>query len=218
MDTPSQASPDSSILGNCLSCEGLVRVPVTSAADSKVRCPHCSKEYRLNEILDDSVPVLEIVEETSEPFSAPLELEEPTVIQQDVFVVPPQLAEGARRRRKRRSGSEHSDGSSDSRRQNGGRGASREDKRSRKRSRSERNSQHSLRGQTRTSRTVKNPAIEFVKVVAGGLLAIPIAYAIVLWAFNKDPLNVGPKISEYVPVVIPADFQLDLKSGLQADD
>ncbi len=218
MDNLNQTSPDSSILGNCLNCGGLVRVPVRSAADSKVRCPHCSNEYRLNEILDESVPALEIVEEAPESFTAPLELAEPTVIQKDVFVVPAQLAEGAMRKRKRRSGSEHSEGSSSQRRERGGREAAREDKRSRKRSRSERKSQHSSRGQTRTSKTAKSPAIEFVKVVVGGLMSIPIAYAIVLWAFNKDPLNVGPQISRYAPVVIPADFQVDLKSDLNADD
>ena len=49
-------------------------------------------------------------------------------------------------------------------------------------------------------------------------MAIPIAYAIVLWAFDKDPLNVGPQVSEYVPFVIPADFQVDLKSNLDAKD
>ena len=211
MDNLNQTSPDSSILGNCLNCGGLVRVPVKSAADSKVRCPHCSNEYRLSEILDESVPALEIVEETPESFTAPLELAEPTVIQKDVFVVPSQLAEGAMRKRKRR---EHSEGSSSQRRERGGRGAAREDKRSR----SERNSQHSSRGKTRTSKTAKSPAIEFVKVVVGGLMSIPIAYAIVLWAFNKDPLNVGPQISRYAPVVIPADFQVDLKSDLNADD
>lgn len=211
MDNLNQTSPDSSILGNCLNCGGLVRVPVKSAADSKVRCPHCSNEYRLSEILDESVPELEIVEETPESFTAPLELAEPTVIQKDVFVVPPQLAEGAMRKRKRR---EHSEGSSSQRRERGGRGAAREDKRSR----SERNSQHSSRGKTRTSKTAKSPAVEFIKVVVGGLMAIPIAYAIVLWAFNKDPLNVGPQISRYAPVVIPADFQVDLKSDLNADD
>ena len=83
MDNLNQTSPDSSILGNCLNCGGLVRVPVRSAADSKVRCPHCSNEYRLSEILDESVPALEIVEETPESFTAPLELAEPTVIQKE---------------------------------------------------------------------------------------------------------------------------------------
>lgn len=217
MDNLNQASPDSSILGNCLNCEGLVRVPVKSAADSKVRCPHCSTEYRLNEILAESVPALEMVEEVSEPVDAPLVMEEPTAIHRDTFVVPSQLAEGARKR-KRRSRNEPSEGSSDSRRENSGRRASREDRRSRKRSRSGRNSQHSLRGQTRVSKSGKNPTVEFIKVVLGGLMAIPIAYAIVLWAFNKDPLNVGPQISEYVPFVVPADFQVDLKSGFNAED
>lgn len=215
MDNLDQASPESSILGNCLSCEGLVRIPVKSAADSKVRCPHCSTEYRLNEILNESVPALEIIEETSDSVAAPLIMEQPTVIQKDTFVVPPQLVEGAR---KRRSTNESSEGSSGSRREKSGRRSSRKDKSWRKRSRSDRNLRHSLRWQSRFSTSVKNPTVEFTKVVFGGLMAIPIAYAIVLWVFNKDPLNVGPQISEYVPFVVPADFQIDFKSGFNAED
>ena len=215
MDNLDQASLESSILGNCLSCEGLVRVPVKSAADSKVRCPHCSTEYRLNEILNESVPALEIIEETSESVDAPLMMEQPTVLQKETFAVPPQLVEGARRRR---STNESSEGSFGSKRKKFGRRSSRKDKRWRKRSRSDRNLRHSLRWQSRFSTSVKNPTVEFTKVVFGGLMAIPIAYAIVLWVFNKDPLNVGPQISEYVPFVVPADFQVDFKSGFNAED
>ncbi|MDA7902484.1 hypothetical protein N9B31_02385 [Mariniblastus sp.] len=214
MDNPNQVSPDSSILGNCLNCQGLVRVPLKAAADSKVRCPHCSNEYRLSEILDESVPALEIVEEATESFAAPLVMEEPAEIQREVFVVPPQLAEGALRKRKRRTNLDNSEESSDSSRKTSSRSSSREDRRSRKKSRSGGNSQK----RARTPKSPKSPAIEFIKVVVGGLMAIPIAYAIVLWAFNKDPLNVGPQVSEYVPFVIPADFQADLKSDLNAEN
>ena len=215
MDNLNQASPDSSILGNCLSCQGLVRVPVKSSADSKVRCPHCSNEYRLSEILDESVPALEIIDDAQQPVAIAPVIEEPEPFQKEVFVVPPQLSDGAKRKRRKRK--DQSEGGSDSRRAAAGRPSSREERRSRKRSRSNSKPESRSRGQKRTSKSPRNPTIEFIKVVVGGLMAIPIAYAIVLWAFNKDPLNVGPQISEYVPIVIPADFQVDPKSDLNSE-
>lgn len=215
MDNLNQASPDSSILGNCLSCQGLVRVPVKSSADSKVRCPHCSNEYRLSEILDESVPALEIIDDAQQPVAIAPVIEAPEPFQKEVFVVPPQLIDGAKRKRRKRK--DQSEGDSDSRRAAASRPSSREERRSRKRSRSNSKPESRSRGQKRTSKSPRNPAIEFIKVVVGGLMAIPIAYAIVLWAFNKDPLNVGPQISEYVPIVIPADFQVDPKSDLNSE-
>ena len=215
MDNLNQVSPDSSILGNCLSCQGLVRVPVKSSADSKVRCPHCSNEYRLSEILDESVPALEIIDDAQQPVAIAPVIEEPEPFRKEVFVVPPQLSDGAKRKRRKRK--DQSEGGSDSRRAAAGRPSSREERRSRKRSRSNSKPESRSRGQKRTSKSPRNPAIEFIKVVVGGLMAIPIAYAIVLWAFNKDPLNVGPQISEYVPIVIPADFQVDPKSDLNSE-
>ena len=43
-----------------------------------------------------------------------------------------------------------------------------------------------------------------VKVILGGILAIPIAYLIVLWVFKQDPLSVGPKVGNIAPFMVPA--------------
>ncbi|MGY8748992.1 MAG: hypothetical protein ACKVHR_13180 [Pirellulales bacterium] len=216
MNNLNQASPNSSILGNCLSCKGLVRVPVESSANSKVRCPHCSNEYWLSEILDELVPSLEIIDDAQQPVAIAPVNEEPEPIQKAVFTVPPQLSEGAKwKHRKRR---DRSEGGSDSRREAEGRSSSRKAWRSRKRFRSKWKPESRSRRQKSTMTSPRNPSIEFIKVVVGGLMAIPIAYAIVLWAFNKDPLNVGPQISEYVPIVIPADFQVDSKIYLNSEN
>ena len=216
MDSLNQASADSLILGNCLNCQGLVRVPLRAAANSKVRCPHCSNEYRLSEILEESVPALEIVEEATER----LEMEEPDLSQKEVFVIPPQLAEGALRKRERRTENDQLARNSDSRRGKSGYSSSRKGRGSRKKSRKRLrigdNLQRRFRGHSPAAKKAKSPILEFIKVVVGGLMAIPIAYAIVLWGFDKDPLNVGPQVSEYVPFVIPADFQFDIKSNLDA--
>ena len=45
------------------------------------------------------------------------------------------------------------------------------------------------------------------KVIIGGLLAIPIAYALVLHGFKQDPLGVGPKISTFAPFLVPNQFR-----------
>jgi predicted HAD superfamily phosphohydrolase len=48
-----------------------------------------------------------------------------------------------------------------------------------------------------------------MKVVIGGLLAIPIAYLLVFWIFKQDPLNVGPTIGNVVPFLVPAELRGD---------
>ena len=44
------------IIGNCLGCQGLVRIPNSADAKSTVRCPHCDESYPLQQILIEAVP------------------------------------------------------------------------------------------------------------------------------------------------------------------
>ena len=48
-----------------------------------------------------------------------------------------------------------------------------------------------------------------MKVVIGGVLAIPIAYLLVFWVFKQDPLNVGPTLGNVVPFLVPAELRGD---------
>ena len=105
VNNPSQNPFESIIIGNCLSCQGLVRVPATARASSKVRCPHCSNSYLLSQILDQAVPELELVDEPSDTPGVPRVdqiLENPEGDEPQKFVVPPQLSKGAHRSRRRR--------------------------------------------------------------------------------------------------------------------
>jgi hypothetical protein len=52
-----------------------------------------------------------------------------------------------------------------------------------------------------------NPAGELFKVILGGLLAIPIAYGLVLGVFQKDPLGFAPQIEKVAPFLVPAKFK-----------
>jgi hypothetical protein len=218
MDESSQNPAESIIIGNCLSCQGLVRVPATAPAKSRVRCPHCSESYLLYEILDRSIPELELVETPKVAVETPRV--DQILIKTDKdreenkkFVVPPQLSKGARRSRHRhRSGESSETGvqrSGSSQREPGDRPASqRSDPFQRRAEHSDRSrSRHRPASRSARFRAERNPAVEAVKVIAGGLLAIPIAYLLVLWFFKQDPLNVGPKLGGVVPFLVPSEFR-----------
>ncbi len=69
---------------------------------------------------------------------------------------------------------------------------------------------------------------DFVKVMLGGMLAFPVAQAILWWGFHRDPLSLGPKVASAVPFIvprtlrggeqeirsIPSDYQVNPKSTL----
>ena len=55
-------------------------------------------------------------------------------------------------------------------------------------------------------KSANSPAGEILKVAIGGLLAIPIAYLLVLWVFKQDPLKVAPTIVDKAPFLVPSHF------------
>ncbi len=97
------------IMGNCLRCQGLVRVPATAPTKSTVKCPHCDHSFLLSEILNQAVPELEIVE-SGQPQTA---AEEQIATEKDAegrFVVANQLRQTSKRsRRARRRSSSRSE-------------------------------------------------------------------------------------------------------------
>ncbi|MFK7768473.1 MAG: hypothetical protein AB8B55_14725 [Mariniblastus sp.] len=208
-----------SIIANCLNCHGLVRVPMKSPANSTVRCPRCNISYTLAQILNESIPELEVMLEPelvpSIDKGAERKSSESLEDDDSKFVVPIQLAKGAQRKSRRHRSSE-SNGSS-SRSSSRRRGAS-SHRRSRRESRTEEptavaksfssSSIQAGRSSSRKSNST-NGALEVAKVVVGGLLAIPIAYLLIMWLFNKDPLSIAPSISNTVPFAVPNSLRPD---------
>lgn len=223
MNPESQANPNdkpsaSPLIGNCLSCQGLVKVPIQASALDEARCPHCGETFRLAQVLEQVVPELELVDPTvSTNESVPEELgngDEP-------FVVPNQLAKGATRRRRSRkpdkepqaieaSESETSvdpaasiSVNTDSGRENNP--SNRSSNRSRSKGRRGRKP-----GRSRGNKKPPSSALfEILKIAMGAVLAIPIAYLLVMWGFKQDPLNVAPTIGQKLPALVPAKFRPD---------
>ena len=106
MDTAKKQT-ESIIIGNCLGCQGLVRIPATANAKSTVRCPHCGESYPLQEILIEAVPELELLASES-PSVVPradqnVGDQKKSDPPREKFVVPVQLSKGAKRPNRRGS-------------------------------------------------------------------------------------------------------------------
>ena len=208
------------IIGNCLSCNGLVRVPVNGSRNSTVRCPHCAGSFPLANILDRAVPELEIIEDAKPTESRAFYIDQ--IAEKNAkreargpFVVPAQLSNGAKRRSSRKKRSVPRSSSNGARSEkieskfkasngyaaNSGSSVSKSGKSPRVKASS------SSRTQKLPVKHGKNPVVETFKLVFGGLLAFPIAYLLIFWVFQKDPLHVGPKIGSIAPYLVPEEFR-----------
>lgn len=224
---PTSSGSSAPIIGNCIQCQGMVRIPAKTTPKAEVRCPHCGHTFALLAILERLVPELEVVESESS-------IERP-VIDTEVkkengkFVVPSQLSKGARRGYRRGGSSRESEKESSSNSkpnlglsdeiklaevtesENGvaisekpSRALSPRESKTRDRRDRERNQS---RRRSKSRATPSSPLVEAIKVVLGAVLAIPIAYLLVFWIFRADPLDVGPSLSKSVPFLVPAQFR-----------
>ena len=69
----------------------------------------------------------------------------------------------------------------------------------------------SIRPIRAVSRKSENPMWTMIKVVLGGMLAIPLAQLILWWLpgnWSRDPMKMGPKASQYVPFLVPKRYHV----------
>ena len=57
-----------------------------------------------------------------------------------------------------------------------------------------------------------NPVVDFLKVITGAILALPIAYLIVMWVFTVDPVGIAGGLGEKIPFLVPADLRYKTES------
>ena len=220
-------NPTPVVVGNCVSCNGLVRVPTSVNANSTVRCPHCSGMFKLVEVLNESIPELVVedsqaVEIDDRPYIDRIAEKEKNLSQNDgkkireKFVVPTQLSQGAKRKRRhRRSKSkpkrqskqpEIANGTPDSQFAM----AQTDTDQIPEISTGDRSSdsprpvsQSSRRRHSRTTRKKKKAIVELIQIICGGLLAFPVAYLLLMWGLGIDPINIGPALGSVVPGIVP---------------
>ena len=198
-------STDRSIIGSCSLCGGIVRIKFDVDPGTDVRCPHCQQTSPLGQILEAAVPELEIVQEKPELNSPTAELEpdpEPKKPKSGKLEVSPVLARGAVKKKKRRSGSSRSRRSVRTNESTDGQTVASP------------NGQESSSRPTRTAsrrssssgfNDQKGP--EIFKVIAGALMAVPIAQLMSWWLVNVDPIRLGPAVAKVIPIIVPQQFR-----------
>ncbi len=120
MDILNKNSADQMILGNCDSCEGLVRIPVNANPNATVKCPRCGETFMLGALLDQLAPAVEFVDPPKkrswfagkEPAPEPVSIMDLNSTQPvtrkpgEKFAVSPILSKGAKRKKRRRRSSQ----------------------------------------------------------------------------------------------------------------
>ncbi len=209
MDSSNQSNDF--VVGNCIGCNGLVRFPAQTRAHAMVRCPRCAQTYRLAEILDPDIPALEIVEEPAHLNTATAGSDEAAVSnkyepmteqENGRFIVPDYLAKAAERKPRRRSRS--NSGVSNS-------GVSESDARNQDldSARERAREQETRVGRGRPSRRSpkRNPFLDFIMYLLGGLMALPVAQLMIWWILGTDPIGIAPEVSRVIPMVVPPDLR-----------
>ena len=151
-------------------------MPSGGHASSRVRCPHCREEFRLDEVLARLPRMLELLDEVGD-------VEE----RFDRFPAQGFPAQG--------SGIDQAAGFGGVLPQGGF-------------------TPTMLPGPRRRSRE-RNPLVEFGKIVGGGVAGLILAQMILFWvpgnfsSRQRDPLQIAPRIAEFVPGVVPKELRGD---------
>lgn len=175
MNSASESTGNTTLV-NCPRCGDLFRLPRGIRAEAVMVCPHCQADFPVVEVMDD-IPVAEVSGNGSRFESAgATEAPAPAV----------NVAAGSQPK--------HAIDSGDFSIPKPLKTA----ERSRRRSHSSRRSQNSHPINRR-----KTGIGEWLKVVLGAVLAIPIAQLILWWVFAADPLHLAASVSRVAPALVP---------------
>jgi len=179
----------------CPECSQQVLLPVPREPNVTVRCPHCLAEYELGSILDSLPPQLEFVESESPTPEPPSPA--PFGIDDDPLTLAPEEETKA-------PSFDFSPAPSES---------------------DESNSTTATAAIQRPQRpqrprSKRRPIVELAKVVAGALVAVPLAQLVLWWLPNwrRDPLALAPKLPAAIAFLAPIEFRGESFSDGPADD
>lgn len=171
----------------CPHCGDSVTVPARARPASRVRCPLCTTEFTLDEMMAKLPPTLELLDE---PAGGYADMERSYAAHEggdsDVATL---VAAG--------SGDDIALADAELRAEKpsysfdaaGGGTATAEAPRK------------TVRTTPRPKKPPKNMMLEGVKIILGGVMALPISQLILWWAAGKDPFDLGPVIANNVPQI-----------------
>jgi len=183
-------------IAKCKACESDIRLPTTLRASAKIQCPLCKEKFWLSDI--DGPPVAIVVEDEETDPSAAAVVDVPhvdKVISEsgdknvwEATSVPSYESTTSRgRKRAQHQTPEHGSQAAPN---------VQLDVQANRKShhKSERRRKEQIKG---------NKKKDLLKMVLGGLLAIPVSQLALWWIAGVDPLSLAPQVSQYVPAIVP---------------
>ena len=181
----------------CPRCEKLFRLPDGFTTSNALACPHCQEQVTGREILDALAPTATIVEGVSiETAGSKADGRKKLSFDEQDFVIPKPLKTATRRSRSRHPERKGRDKGDEAEVSNSSRSSSSSRSGSRTRS-------------SRRQKKEASAAAEIVKIIFGGILALPIAQLILWWGFNADPASLAEPTSSVVSFIVPPKLRLD---------
>lgn len=172
-------------IASCPKCTDQVTMPVGVGREATVRCPLCHEEFRLADVLDKLPPVLIVVDAGPMPVHGAFPAAASVTEAANLAGAIDEEAEFA--------------GAKGFVVQRGTPVATRDEAAGARR-----------RGRTRP-RKPKNPMVEGVKIVLGGLAGLAIGQLILWWLpwdqYRRDPAKIGPKVAKYAAWLVPDKFR-----------
>lgn len=165
----------------CPKCSESVSLPTGASPQAEVECPLCQESYELSEALAAAPPTLKVL---NDPGAEELRL---APADQPAAISAPTGAAG------------------------GGPGININATVAPSTSASAVSGASGRRGAPGGKRKRKNPVIEMVKIVLGGIAGLVIAQLLLWWmpfqGLRRDPLMLAPKVSRYAPWIVPSQFR-----------
>jgi len=205
----------------CPLCKKLFRLPEGFTSAHALACPHCDQQVTGRQIMEAMAPTASLVEvpqakATSGSGSAGPSGSRPThSFDEQNFVIPKPLKTALRSSRRshpeRAASVTVDDGKAGQTEQaKSGKPDARVPESSSSRSRSSRS--------RKKSKKKASPFVEFLKIILGGILALPIAQLVLWWGFSLDPLKLAPAVYEYAAVLVPPTLRPAEDVSEDADD
>ena len=181
----------------CPACKRLAVLPPLVSLAAPIRCPHCSEQGILGELVESELGYWEVLDapkafESSQPQSensfepAPLELEVPELAMPDMAELDGSVPKPA-----------PAPAASDSSEWPAFQPRSRSDL-------------------DRQRRKKRSPIWTILQMALGGLAAFPIAQLILWHGMGKDIFETGPIVAQYVPWIVPEQFRPSIAYDLNS--
>jgi hypothetical protein len=188
------------MIANCPRCLDKITIPEGASENSNVACPLCRDEFLLSEVLQALPPRLILLDGPEAPEEAEVTTPAAPVADADSTMgILEDVEEETEASEEPVEESASEPEAEDSEQGNAFAFADSGE--------SDSAAPTSIRSSRRPRQKSENPITTMIKVGLGGLMAAPLAQLILWWAFSKDPVKLGPKVSPYVPWVVPKSLR-----------